>query len=265
MPSPAGTLKVTFRGDDPKWQILAPACWDLRLPGFEPVTCAPFSKVQRGRLEREPANVYLKKFLVRGRGDAIKGLFRESRAHRAWRGGLLIENEGFKAPHARCIIRPRSFLAGESMLVTDEIADAVSVRSRLTDPLNGVPASGREREGFIRAFAHEVAAWHNAGLYHGDMRLGNILTRRTERDWEFIWLDNERARKFRRLPARKREQNLMQINMEREGVSPADRFCFWRAYARTVHLSGRALGRTARRVRAWTRKRWRARGWLTDH
>ncbi|MGD9874887.1 MAG: lipopolysaccharide kinase InaA family protein [Kiritimatiellia bacterium] len=256
-----GTLKVTFRADDPKWPVLAPACWDMNLPGFEPVKCAPFSNVRKGRLEGETSEVYLKKFLVRGWRDAVKGLFRASRAWRAWRGDLLIGNAGFSAPRVRCLIRPCGIFRSGSMLITDEVRDAVAVKKRLLDPQYGLPVAGPQRHAFIRAVAKQVAALHGAGICHGDLRLGNILSRETAGGWEFIWLDNERNRRYRSLPRRLRNRNLMQFNMDRPVVL-ADRLCFWRAYVRASKLSKEDMALTARWIRARTRKRWLKHGFL---
>lgn len=255
-----GRLKAIFRADDPAWEGQAADCWEMDLPGFEPVTCSPFSKVQRGVLNNEAGAVFLKKFLRRGWRDAIKEMFRLSRACRAWRGNLLMEASGFSAPHVRCLIRPDGFRQNESMLITDEVAGAVSVKKRLLDPQYGL-REGPHRFAFIRAVARAAARLHGAGLYHGDLRTNNILSREKNGEWEFIWLDNERNRKYRKLPRRKRNHNLMQFNTDRE-PSLADRLCFWRAYARAAGLGGEDRIRTARWIRARTRARWIRHGFM---
>lgn len=56
--------------------------------------------------------------------------------------------------------------------------------------------------------------------------------------------------------------NLMQLNMEREGLTRADRFRFWRAYAEASGIPSDRHKRVMRRVIRKTRKRWKKRGWL---
>ena len=256
VPAAGGSrLKVTFRDGEASWAARAPDCWVMKLPGFEPVTCSPYSKVRRGALSSETGAVYLKKFLLRGWRDAFKGMFRTSRAGRAWRGDLLMEKSGFSAPHVRCLIRPAGFFRSESMLITDEVSNAVSVKKRLMDPQYGLAAGTSRRFAFLRAVAEAAARLHAAGICHGDLRTNNILSRETGEGWEFIWLDNERNRKYRTLPRRKRNHNLMQFNTDRE-PSLADRVCFWRAYARAAGLTGDDRIGTARWIRNRTRERW---------
>jgi len=72
---------------------------------------------------------------------------------------------------------------------------------------------------------------HAAGIFHGDLRLGNILAKEENNGWHFFLIDNERTRKFRRLPSRLRLKNLVQVNMlNSDGITKTDRMRFFKAY-----------------------------------
>jgi hypothetical protein len=72
---------------------------------------------------------------------------------------------------------------------------------------------------------------HAKGIFHGDLRLGNILARQEKNRWRFFFLDNERTRKFYRLPARLRLKNLVQVNMPPPAyMSNTDRMRFFKEY-----------------------------------
>jgi serine/threonine protein kinase len=79
---------------------------------------------------------------------------------------------------------------------------------------------------------------HAKGIFHGDLRLGNILTRREGNRWRFFFLDNERTKKFDSLPFKLRVKNLVQANMVRKGnISYTDRMRFFREYCAENKIS----------------------------
>jgi hypothetical protein len=72
---------------------------------------------------------------------------------------------------------------------------------------------------------------HAAGIFHGDLRLGNILARKEKSGWHFFLIDNERTRKFRRLPSHLRLKNLVQANiLISDCVTKTDRMRFFKSY-----------------------------------
>jgi len=89
----------------------------------------------------------------------------------------------------------------------------------------------RHKREMIRAFGQTVGRMHAKGIFHGDLRLGNVLARQQERGWRLFFLDNERTRKFSRLPCRLRIKNLVQVNMAPQGLfSNTDRMRFFKEY-----------------------------------
>lgn len=206
---------------------------------------------------------YAKRYFLRDWRDVIKHLIRPSRARRALRAGQAAARLGFAVPEPLCLLEVRRWgMLRESVLVARAVEQAPDVRAWLHRPQDGFNWTPARKRAFLRAFAREVAAWHSAGLFHGDLRLGNVLAEATPDGYRFIWLDNERTRRYRRLPLRRRVQNLVQINMERSGVSLSDRWRFWKAYSENAALSRAEQAKILRAVVRWTQARWKKRGWL---
>lgn len=247
-----GRIAIHHRPDDVRWADQAVAYWEGRLAGLEPVPSSKFARVHR----RE--NYYFKRYLVRGWRDAFKNLFRASRARRALERGEDIESLGFYAPRAVCLIES----GRECALVTEAINNAPNFREWLNKPELGVVTSRKKKRALLRAVAEVVAAWHNAGLHHADLRIGNLLCRQEAGLWKFFWLDNEGVTRHRRVPEDLRVHNLMQVNMERTGVTLTDRLFFWRCYAAKAGIRKSDERRIMRAVIDYTRQRWKERGWL---
>ncbi len=181
-------------------------------------------------VERE---VYLKQFLHRSTLDCIKSIFRGSRAKRALEAELMLARNHFDVPETLAIGEYRSgFFHTRSFLMTFEVEDSKSffqylceLRERLTQE-----QSGDWRE-MTRTFGRTLGRMHANNIFHGDLRLNNVLLRREGGNWRFFFLDNERTRKFNKLPFRCRVKNLVQLNMAPSGiVSKSDRMRFFREY-----------------------------------
>ena len=186
-----------------------------------------------------------------------------SRAKRALIRGEEIQALGFSSPRVLCLIEERrAGFVRQSALITEAIHDASNIRDWLDRPELEVANSIRRKRQLLRAFGRAVGAWHEAGLYHGDMRTSNILCRTSKGEFTFFWLDNERSRKFALLPMRFRVHNLMQVNMERRGVTLMDRMRFWKAYLEETHISSNQQKRIIWKVIRKTKKRWKKRGWM---
>jgi hypothetical protein len=107
---------------------------------------------------------------------------------------------------------------------------------------------------------------HADGIFHGDLRPGNVLawkemdsTGSPQGDnWHFFFLDNERTKKFRKLPERLRLKNLVQINMFEPGeVSNTDRMRFFKEYWARNKESGLEKAALIKSVLNKTRRRLR--------
>ncbi len=255
-------LRIAYPPGGESWRQDGPAYWHGTLAGLTPVRSSPHAVVLRGPVRRSGPVYYFKRYKLRGAGDTCKRLLRASRAQLALNGGALAARHGFHAPEPVCLIEARKGPFGfESALITLEISAAPTLRQLLKDRAYGLAGDYERKRALLRALGREVGAWHQAGLYHGDMRAGNILVRPTAGAWDFFWLDNERNRHFTSLPEKRRLRNLMQLAMESKAVSTTDSMRFWRAYAAAVGLPRRSEKQTLRRIIRWTRHRWQRRGW----
>ncbi|MDH4241674.1 MAG: hypothetical protein OEW48_19110, partial [Phycisphaerae bacterium] len=85
-----------------------------------------------------------------------------------------------------------------------------------------------------------------------------VVVRREKDGWHFFLIDNERTRKFRRLPARLRLKNLVQANMLiSDCITKTDRMRFFKSYLRqNIDIHGRHK-KLANKVDTKTRERLR--------
>jgi len=177
--------------------------------------------------------IYFKQYLFRSNWDFIKHLVRSSRARRAFKASLILEKNGFETPVIIAVgERKNSFLDRENFLVTLEVEGAKQIYQFIpdkTDDLTKEQLKAKRR--LLRDFGQTVGRMHAAGIFHGDLRLGNILAKEENNGWHFFLIDNERTRKFRRLPSRLRLKNLVQVNMlNSDGITKTDRMRFFKSY-----------------------------------
>ncbi len=89
----------------------------------------------------------------------------------------------------------------------------------------------RLKRSIIDALAREIGQLHKTGIVHGDLRLNNILLEISDGKPVFYLIDNERNRKYRKIPRRLVKKNLVQVNMVLpEVVTNTDRLRFFKAY-----------------------------------
>jgi tRNA A-37 threonylcarbamoyl transferase component Bud32 len=199
--------------------------------------------------------VYLKEYFYRSWWDFVKHLFRRSRARRAMRAGLMLAENGFESPPVIAIGRRKfAFFTTRSFMVTLEVENTRSVYQIVRQARH----RSREKRSFARALGRTVGRMHAEGIFHGDLRPGNVLARKERDGWRIFFLDNERTKRFRRLPKRLRLKNLVQINMFEPGeVSNTDRMRFFKEYwaenkkdeATRTALIKKVLEKTRRRLR----------------
>jgi len=202
--------------------------------------------------------LYLKQFFFRSTWDFMKHLFRPSRARRAFWGSLMLTEHGFCVPEIVAVGERRyGPVCMSNFLITCELDGAEDLYACFDGKWQGSSpdALGGKRR-LIRALGEIVGRMHGAGIFHGDLRAGNIFVKSAEATWQFFFLDNERTRKFNLLPERLRLKNLVQVNMlQSEIITLTDRMRFFKAY---LEQSGRLRGRwkdLARRIVVKTRRR----------
>jgi tRNA A-37 threonylcarbamoyl transferase component Bud32 len=203
---------------------------------------------------------YFKQYLYRSSLDFIKHLVRPGRARRAFKATLMLGKNGFEAPIVVAMGEHKSsFLDRGNFLVTIEVEGAKQIHQFIPDNLeNFTTEQLNDLRELIRTFGRVVGRMHAAGIFHGDLRLGNVLVRREKDGWQIFFIDNERTRRFRRLPARLRLKNLVQANMLiSDCITKTDRMRFFKSYLQEntdIHGRHRKL---AKKVDTKTRKRLR--------
>ncbi|RKY07559.1 MAG: hypothetical protein DRP66_06465 [Planctomycetota bacterium] len=202
---------------------------------FARVSSSRFSRVYRCRIGffGTVHNLYLKQYLHRSAWDAIKHLFRPSRARRAFKASLMLAENGLLSPEVVAVGEFRhALVSARTFLLTKELENARSLYAWSENYRKAQTAAAlRNKREFIRALGETIGRMHVAGIFHGDLRPGNIFAVEYRGKWQFFFLDNERTKKFRRLPNRLRLKNLVQVNMLRtEKVTSTDRMRFFKAY-----------------------------------
>jgi tRNA A-37 threonylcarbamoyl transferase component Bud32 len=187
--------------------------------------------------ERE---IYLKQYLCVPTLRLIKSIFHRSRARRAFEATLMLAKNGFDTPAVVAMGECRDgFFHRKSFLATFEVENSKTIYEFILEN-SGILNKEHLRSWrqLIRAFGRTVGRMHAKGVFHGDLRLGNVLARREESFWRFFFLDNERTKKFDRLPFELRVKNLVQVNMVHKGnLSNTDRMRFFREYCAENKIS----------------------------
>jgi GrpB-like predicted nucleotidyltransferase (UPF0157 family) len=178
----------------------------------------------------------------------------------------MLQSNGFDAPVVIGLFERRvGPVCSDNFLLTEEVENARSMVEVLTDLCRNPDADmlARKRD-LIGAFAETVGQMHAEGIFHGDLRLGNVLAVQEEKKWRFFFIDNERTQKFHSLPARLRLKNLVQINMFIHGISDTDRLRFFRAYLSVNPSVQACYARWAEKIIAKTNKRLSRKDWFED-
>ena len=177
--------------------------------------------------------LYYKKYLHRSVWDIIKHLVRDSRAKRAFTASLMLAENGFNVPTIIAMGECRfSFFNTRNIFVTSQVEDAKDIYHFFAEtPGNSTKEQLRYKRELIRALGRTIGRMHAKAIFHGDLRLGNVLARQENNRWCFYFLDNERTKKFRRLPFQLQLKNLVQVNMiPRHMITNTDRMRFFKEY-----------------------------------
>ncbi len=173
---------------------------------------------------------YYKYFLKRNVWDIIKTFCVGSRADKSLRGDICLEKHGFCST--------TTILTGSKLATSFTVTRAVKgknlrkyLHGRFNKPFTADQA--RQRKAVIKALGGVIGKMHSNGIVHGDLRQGNIFVDDSVGTDlpRFIFLDNERTRKYKRLSINKRVKNLVQLHMLDDGiVTCTDRMRFFREY-----------------------------------
>ena len=185
---------------------------------FEKITASKFARTYKvsvgfhGRQE----TLYIKHYLNRSCLDFVKHLFRKGRAQRAFDASLMLQKNSFNATQ---IVAMGKLGMGpvilKSFLITHEVKDAKAIFELLDEFWDPSGNDLSQRHELIEALGTTIGKMHSKGISHGDLRMGNVLAKQTDNQWQFFFLDNERTVKYKNIPDRVIIKNLVQINMFR--------------------------------------------------
>ncbi len=140
----------------------------------------------------------------------IDVLVHGSPARRAWKGAQLLQGHGFPIPRPLGVFERRSggmvresWYCSEGLLTQLPLNQYWQQRQRW---------SVRQRRAFLRALAEFLRAFHQAGLYAGDMRDANLLVEDNgDAQWKFYLVDFDRILQTSSLSIKRRQKNLVQL------------------------------------------------------
>lgn len=176
--------------------------------------------------------VFIKFFSIRGFRDRL--FFRKSRASRAMEGTIRLLEKGFLSPDLIAAGEIKKNLMPEGSFLITEWLEGCRDVYRFFDEIFDAPFSEylQKKRDFIRAAGRLVGKMHKTGIFHGDLRVGNILLTGANDRPLFYFIDNERTKYFHKgIPSRLRKKNLVQVNMLiMPQITFTDRLRFFKAY-----------------------------------
>ena len=201
---------------------------------FTPIAASKFARVFHCKVNFDShlQDLFFKQYLYRSPIDFIKHIFRPSRAKRAVDAAIMLAQHGLSTPEIVAVGHLK--LAGLSIktfVITKTVKDAKNLYDCLEDAFQSPPS---QRHKFISQIGKTIGKMHNAGIFHGDLRPGNVMAKMQGDKWKFYFLDNERTKKFKNLPEKLRIKNLVQINMiPSKQLTYTDRMRFYKSYKNT--------------------------------
>lgn len=177
---------------------------------------------------------YFKGFHDRDKMEKLKAILRSTRGKRAFEAGKLLLKHGFLTPIPILYGEEKDFclLNRRNFLITKEAdGDGTYQYFEKMFPLPLTNDMIREKRILLNRMGHEIGRLHKKGIFHGDLRVGNIIIDGRGNLLRIFFIDNERTRQYKKLPMRKRLKNLVQLNMVLlPQITVSDRLRFLEAY-----------------------------------
>lgn len=229
------TIQIDKNLDDAKIKEILPLQIDAAFfnENAEPVPASEFARVYKchAMVNGKQCCYYAKQFLDRSILDRAKHIFRNSRAKRFFQASLMLQRDNFATPKLVGVGEYRSFgICRKSFVITEEIKHSKSLYQAVNQ-CNDIKRLAEQ-------LGNTIGRMHQNGISHGDLRAGNILVAEQNGKFNFFFLDNERTRKFTKLPYRLRIKNLVQLNMPINSIiSNIDKLRFFKEYLKLNLLS----------------------------
>ena len=197
------------------------------------VKSSQFSTVLRFKSPETGEILYFKEFHRRGFKDVLKNLVGYTRAEKDFRGSTRLMRQGFYTSVPLFYGTVKRFgIIQRNFLVTKEVPGKQTyqyLREHFSSPQTD--SSIFEKRAFLQAAGLEIGRLHSRAIFHGDLRVGNIIISDAGSSSRFYFIDNERTEHYSQLPYVKRLKNLVQLNMiRRKEITHTDRLRFFNAY-----------------------------------
>lgn len=178
-------------------------------------------KITVGRLSLTVAgrchHLYIKRYNVFSLRHRLGSWMVPSGAVKAMRGAAVLQKNAVRTARPVAAVENRATGAlAKSFFVTEEIAGGKTADAFWLQDVAASPPRERcrRRKNFLAALGTLFRTLHGAAVYHNDLKDANILTVSEPDGWsqKFYLLDLEGVRQLKRLSARRRIKNLVQIN-----------------------------------------------------
>jgi hypothetical protein len=194
-----------------------------------------FSRVCRFNITIDGADrdVYIKWCFRKSGLASLKSLIVGSLAKCSYKAEIMLAKNGFDVPVTVAIgesssgpFHSESFSVTLGIENTKRALDIMRQTREITTPEK--LAGSRD---MMRNFGRTIGKMHANGIFHGDLRFGNVLLSPEGASWRFFFIDNARTKKYILLPFWLRVKNLVQLNISVSGfLSRTDRIRFFREY-----------------------------------
>lgn len=201
---------------------------------------------------------YFKEYHIRGLKDIIRNIFGYTRGKRELKGINILTKNGFNAPEPVIYGYVKLFgVIYRNFIVTRGIIGERTYqyfKNNFHLPLNHMDIV--DKRALITKAGFEIGLLHAKGIFHGDLRVGNILISGIGFNSSLSFIDNERTKKYKRIPMSKRMKNLVQLNMfTLPHLTKTDRLRFFIKYLeKNVELKNRKK-EIIKNIQLVTRKR----------
>jgi len=200
---------------------------------------------------------FLKVYHRTGRWADLKDSLRESKAIRALRMSVALERDGFHVPPVLAAGECRRGCVVQSAFLLTAAVNAPTLRS-LPEEADALPEEERreQKRALLAGLGTEVGRLHHMRYVPGDLLVTNVLVD-VMPPATFYFLDHDRSRRASSFEGeRPYRRNLVQLNrIAVPGVTNADRYRFFAAYAVARGWSGERLQSAARFLARSTSRR----------
>lgn len=169
--------------------------------------------------------------------DTFTALCTGSRAHKSWQRGNELRERGFNAPEVLLYgSQSLLFTPRRSFILMEFLMHSTGLHTLLKNHFS-VPLTSEKvalKRSLLRSAGKFIGEMHAKGIFHGDLRLDNILVKGWGTgEYTFSLIDNERNKYFNEKHISKacRRKNLVQVNMIiLPQITFTDRLRFFYAY-----------------------------------